>query len=235
MVANASKVHAVSATVRDEWSRLGRRRIEMNHLGVPDPYARGGFPEVMHARRRRNAVQETLFAINVAFHSPVKGVDVLLLALSKARRQYGVDLHLLQLGGGTAEETRRLRGLAQELGIQDHVSWLGRKDDVAYWLEQADCYVQASRSEGLPLAIIEAQMAGLPVIATDVGGVKEVVNDKSGVLVPSEDVAGLAAALASMCRRSTESREAIGISGRSEAMRTFRLSACVNRLLQDYP
>jgi glycosyltransferase involved in cell wall biosynthesis len=83
-----------------------------------------------------------------------------------------------------------------ELGIESRVRLVGNRNDVGKFLASADVFVLPSRWEGLPVALLEAMGAGLPVVATRVEGVEEVVEDeRQGLLVPPEDAEALAAAL----------------------------------------
>ncbi|HWK12231.1 MAG TPA: glycosyltransferase, partial [Vicinamibacterales bacterium] len=97
---------------------------------------------------------------------------------------------------GEGPERPVLEGLAQQLGVADSVQLLGSRRDVAALLSTADVYVQPSLQEGYSNAILEAMAAGLPVIATAVGGNTEAVTDgATGLLVPPADVAALASAM----------------------------------------
>jgi glycosyltransferase involved in cell wall biosynthesis len=88
---------------------------------------------------------------------------------------------------------------ARRLGLAERVRLLGQRDDVPDLLHAADVFALASHYEGLGLALVEAAAAGLPAVATRVGGVPEVVRDgDSGVLVPAADPAAFAAALGAM-------------------------------------
>ncbi|MDQ3254932.1 MAG: glycosyltransferase, partial [Acidobacteriota bacterium] len=79
----------------------------------------------------------------------------------------------------------RLAGLADELGIGDRVHFLGRRDDVPALLAALDIFVSASRSEAFGLAMVEAMVAGVPVIATATEGAREIITDNvTGRLVP---------------------------------------------------
>jgi glycosyltransferase involved in cell wall biosynthesis len=80
-------------------------------------------------------------------------------------------LRLLVVGGGSREG--ELRELVRELGIEGHVEFLGNRRDVGDWLAQSHVFVLASKSEGLPISMLEAMAAGLPMIVSDVGGVGE--------------------------------------------------------------
>src|SRR5207244_1930676 len=93
--------------------------------------------------------------------SPEKGLDTLIEALDLLR---GVELILV----GDGPERRSLEQLARELGVADRVTFSGWRDDARSALSQLDVVVLPSRSEGLPLVIIEAMLAELPVVATNV-------------------------------------------------------------------
>lgn len=103
-----------------------------------------------------------------------------------------VRLHLVIIGEG--RERQRLEKLAADMS--DRVHLLGNRADVAPLLRECDIFALSSRAEGIPLTVLEAMASGLPVVATDVGGVGEVVvSEQTGMLVAPSDPAALAAAL----------------------------------------
>jgi glycosyltransferase involved in cell wall biosynthesis len=105
------------------------------------------------------------------------------------------------------------------------VRLLGERKDVPSLLADADVFVLASRSEGLPLSVIEAMAAGLPVVASDVGGLRELVRDgETGALVPPGDPAALADALRPLLA-DRELRRRLGTAGRERAKTLFDVSA----------
>jgi glycosyltransferase involved in cell wall biosynthesis len=105
------------------------------------------------------------------------------------------------------------------------VSLLGERDDVGGLLAAASVFVLSSRSEGLPISVLEAMAAGLPVIASDVGGLREQVEDGvTGLLVPAGDVAALASALERLVE-DAELRTSMGDAGRARAEALFDLPA----------
>lgn len=126
---------------------------------------------------------------------------------------------------GRGEEEARLRALAAELGVAGRLHLLGLRDDVDRILRSGDAFVQPSRSEGLPLAVLEAMAAGLPVVATRVGGVAEAVLDgETGALVAPGDPPALAAALRDVLE-TPGLAATMGAAGRLRAERHFSVSA----------
>jgi glycosyltransferase involved in cell wall biosynthesis len=106
----------------------------------------------------------------------------------------------------------------------EHIALLGERSDVAEQLAQSDVFVLASRSEGMPLSVLEAMAAGLPVVASSVGGVPElVVAGETGLLVPPGDIDALADALRAILTN-VGLRRAMGNAGRARAQHLFDLS-----------
>jgi glycosyltransferase involved in cell wall biosynthesis len=97
---------------------------------------------------------------------------------------------------GDGPERPAVEAEIRAASLLEHVELAGERRDVRRLLEDADVFVLSSRSEGAPLSILEAMAAGLPVVATAVGGIPEIVDDgTTGLLVPPGDAAALAAAL----------------------------------------
>jgi glycosyltransferase involved in cell wall biosynthesis len=118
-----------------------------------------------------------------------------LLAAFAELRHGASSARLLVVGTGPLETD--LRANADRLGLGDAVRFLGMRDDVPDVLAALDVFVLSSRHEGLPIALLEALAAGLPCVATTVGGIPEVVRDgHEGYLVPPADPSVMAAALA---------------------------------------
>jgi glycosyltransferase involved in cell wall biosynthesis len=133
------------------------------------------------------------------------------------------DCSLAFVGGGP--EQPRVEAELRAHGLGDRVELLGERRDVPDLLAAADVFVLASRSEGAPLSVLEAMAAGLPVVASAVGGVPELVAaGETGLLVPPGDPAALAAALARLLDDATLRRR-MGAAGRSRARDRFDLPA----------
>jgi len=129
--------------------------------------------------------------VSVARLEPPKDPSTLLHALATLRT---LDWELDMVGGGPSEP--RARRLAVALGVADRIRWLGYQPDPARALAGASVFVLSSRSEGFPRSVLEAMRAGLPVVASDVGGVGEAVSgDYSGLLVAPGNAQALALGL----------------------------------------
>ena len=118
------------------------------------------------------------------------------------------------------------RGLRQELEqFGDRVRLLGHRDDVRRLFAASDLYVNASIfPEGMGRALMEAQMAGLPLVASNIGGIPEIIGD-TGILIPPHDVKALAQAM--MIDSST--RKSLGQAGRRRALENFQLESVARR------
>lgn len=125
----------------------------------------------------------------IARLDPLKNLDDLLRALALLP---GVELEIV----GDGPDMARLTALANELGVADRTRFAGWSEDTRAWLGRWDALVLPSSVEGLPLAILDAMFAELPVIATPVGSVGEAIqHDRTGLLVTVGDPDGLAAAI----------------------------------------
>jgi len=135
--------------------------------------------------------------LNVAMQDPKKGLATLLEAFARLEPARN-ELQLGLIGDGPQQP--ELRDLAQRLGIADRVDFQGIRtpEQIAQALHESHLFVLPSLAENLPLALMEAQASGLPVVATTVGGVPEMVTPQTGILVPPNDVPALTEALQRM-------------------------------------
>jgi glycosyltransferase involved in cell wall biosynthesis len=134
------------------------------------------------------------------------------------------DTRLWVAGEGNANDLSDLMKLADELGLRGRVRWLGLRRDMPALLDAADGFVLASAWEGMPLSVGEAMAMGKPVVATDVGGVRELVGD-AGVIVPAKSPEGLAEAMLEMMRRTDEERRRMGMAARERIVANFSMDA----------
>jgi glycosyltransferase involved in cell wall biosynthesis len=148
-----------------------------------------------------------------------KAYDRLLEAMARLDR--GSGPHLVLVGDG--ELHGELEAQARRLGVRDRVTFAGYRRDVGRLLQAADLFVISSRKEGLPMVLLEAMAARLPVVATRVGAIPDALGDgRDGLLVPPEDPAALAAAIETLAR-APERRAALAhAAGRAHAARFSR-------------
>jgi glycosyltransferase involved in cell wall biosynthesis len=138
------------------------------------------------------------------------------------------DAVLLLVGRGSLQADTE--ALARDLGLDGRVRFLGVRNDVPEILSAADGYVMSSAWEGMPMVLLEAAAAGLPIVATAVGGNQEVVRDgESGFLVPSRDSDALAQAMARLMGLSPAQRRSMGERGREQVRSHYGLSRVVER------
>jgi glycosyltransferase involved in cell wall biosynthesis len=163
---------------------------------------------------------------------PIKNIPLLIAAFAEVHTQLP-DSRLLLVGDG--EERAAVEAQVAARGLQGVVAFGGWRNDLSALYREIDVLVLTSLNEGTPVAAIEAMAAALPVVATDVGGVADVVEDGvTGVLVPSGSVAELAAAMLRL-GRSPEERARLGVGGRESVRARYsaqRLVADVARLYQ---
>lgn len=146
-------------------------------------------------RSSLNIPDKSFLFLAVGRLAPTKGYDNLIAAFSQVVNEYP-NVHLLFLGDGRLRND--LEKQVCDLNISDNVLFLGKVSDVGIYLKASDCFVMSSLAEGMPLSILEAMAAGLPVISTAVGGIPEIIPDDSyGLLVPPGDVDALKDAMVS--------------------------------------
>jgi L-malate glycosyltransferase len=164
----------------------------------------------------------------------VKGHDVLIRAAAIVLKEYA-EVTFKIVGEVLEEEYfQDLRNLIAELQLTDRFVFAGGSATIRDHLIDSDVFVLPSRSEGFSNAIVEAMAAGLPVVATDVGGNAEAVTSGvSGFLVPSEDPTALASALMKMIRDS-QMRERMGIAGRKIAEKRFSTDVMMRETVAIY-
>ena len=156
---------------------------------IPNGVDLAAFPE-----RTRDAMTRPVRSIiTVANLRSEKNHETLIGAAALLVRDFP-DLEFQIVGSGPRRQ--ELEALASARGLQQHVRFLGHREDVAALLHAADIFVLPSRSEAFPNGVIEAMAAGLPVVASAVGGLLDLVEDgRTGVLVQPGDPEQLAAAL----------------------------------------
>jgi sugar transferase (PEP-CTERM/EpsH1 system associated) len=170
---------------------------------------------------------------NVARLDKVKDQASLLAAFALVRAEAGDTPCRLIIAGEGGQRTA-LQQQIDRLDLQQNVRLLGDRDDVAALLAECDVFVLSSIAEGMPVTLMEAMAAGLPVVATDVGGVASVVDDGvTGTLTPPSDPRALANALKSYVTDEILRRRH-GAAGRARASAHFSLRAMVGGYVSLY-
>jgi len=193
--------------------------LELDRFAAVDPRTRADFRAAAGVR------DGELLLGCVGRLVPIKRVDVLLRALASLRAG-GLPVKLAVVGDG--ESRADLQRLAGGLGVADAVTFTGFLEDSAPAAAAADIAVLSSDNEGTPVSLIEAGAAGRPAVATDVGGVADVVGPSGGRLVPSGDPEALAGAIRALAESSAERAE-IGATAREHVLTRFS----TERLLSD--
>jgi len=165
---------------------------------------------------------------------PLYGIDILLRAFSALPRHGSQPLKLVVGGTGPAEKD--LRALSEKLGIAEASTFLGDVPhaEVPRVLNTFSVYAALSRSESFGVAVAEASACGIPVVATRIGGLSEVVQDRvTGLLVPPEDPQAAADAIAGLLADPKE-RSRMGAAGRDFVRTTYEWESCVDAMLEVY-
>jgi glycosyltransferase involved in cell wall biosynthesis len=188
----AAKIIAVSKAIAEHLAREGvdPSQVTVVHNGVPSPKS---LPE-----RLPPDGEWTLGA--AALFRPRKGIETLLEAMALLRNQ-NVPVRLRAVGAFESPEYEaEIAGHIRRLGLRNVVTWRGFQRDVTSELLKMDLFVLPSLfGEGLPMVVLEAMAAGVPVIASDVPGVSEAVrHGEEGLLVPPGDVTQLAESITAM-------------------------------------
>jgi glycosyltransferase involved in cell wall biosynthesis len=206
-----------------EVERISPRKIRLIPNGIEAP-DRGTPADV---RAELGIAPDAPVLVTVARLVPNKGIDVLIkTAVALAPEFPGLQV----LVAGEGDDRAALQALIDRLGMSDTVRLLGVRSDIPDLLDAADVAVSSSRVEGSPLAVLEQMHAAKAIVATEVGGVPDLIEDRvHGRLVASEDVEGLTAAIAGLLR-DPEERAALGRRAHERWRAEFDFAAMVRRV-----
>jgi glycosyltransferase involved in cell wall biosynthesis len=213
------KIIFIARSAQDSFEREGYRfrdKAAVLYNGVPAAIPQGAGPS-----------GEKCVIVNVASLYAHKGQVFLLRAMKEALPRFP-QAELWIVGDGPLRST--LEEESRKLGIGEKIVFLGKRTDVRALLSQARIFVLPSTREGVPLSILEAMAAGLPVVASKVGGIPEVVDEgKTGFLCPPGDPAALTAALVTLLEDPVRSRQ-MGRAGQQVFERKFDVRLMLERL-----
>jgi glycosyltransferase involved in cell wall biosynthesis len=226
-----SAMTAVSAQTARRHSRvLGwHRRVEVIPNGVPELTRDAADRRAVRAELGIGPEEVVFLAVGNA--RPEKGFEDLIAAA--AALPNGSRDAVRVLVAGRLDEGDYVRGLREQIregGLAGSVQLLGYRSDTHRLYAAADGFVLSSRSEGLPMVVLEAMMAGLPVLATDVGGVAAAVGE-AGRIVPPRDPVRLARAMGELCE-DPQLRDRLGSAAADRARRAYSRREMVDRYLR---
>ncbi|EGR4059369.1 glycosyltransferase [Vibrio cholerae] len=219
---------AVEAFIAQNAAKPGR--IVALHNGID--LAKFTFNSVARERCRSelglNANQTLL--LSVGRLTEAKDYPNLLHAFAQlVKRQPNVKLAIIGIG----ELSTSVEALIEQLELKSYVALLGLRFDVVDWMSAADIYVMSSAWEGMPMVLLEAMATERVVIATDCGGVREVVGDY-GYLVPPRNSEKLTEAIEQAMALSQQERETLGNNARNYIESRYSLSVVADKWLEIY-
>lgn len=221
----ATRIVAVGQVVADfNKDHYGYRRIDVIPNGIPKPE----IPQPGERDRLRQEVTgngSDSIIITVGRFSSAKGYDDMIEAFNMLRMRDTKSKLLMVGSGGTVNS---IRDKIENLQLTQSVILAGERDDVHHLLALSDVYVSSSHREGLPLAVLEAMMAGLPIVATSVGDIPNVVTEETGVVVPPHRPELLAAAIEDILKN-PKKRAAMGKAAHRRVMNEYSLEAWMKR------
>jgi glycosyltransferase involved in cell wall biosynthesis len=221
---------AVSEKTKRDLSGLpfASRKIFVVHNGVE----KISFEEKSAARKilsdLAGAEQTEIIVGTISELHKNKGLDFLILAC--AGLPDNVSIYII----GDGEEKNNLAGMIKKLGLQKKVFLPGRVENAGKFLKAFDIFTLTSRTEALPYAVLEAGLAGLPVIASHVGGIPEIIeNEKSGILVPAGNIAEISKSLKNLVLE-PQKRDSLGQALQEKVEQYFSLQKMITETEKFY-
>jgi glycosyltransferase involved in cell wall biosynthesis len=195
--------------------------------GVRTEYYRNVPAEIRESLRRLLGLTDAFVWLAVGRFETAKDYPNMLRAFARVHERRA-EARLLLVGRGSLQE--ETEALVRDLGVGDSVRFLGVRSDIAEVMSAADGYVLSSAWEGMPMVLLEAAAAGLPIVATRVGGNHEVVRDgETGYLVPPRDDAALAQGMLRLMELPTPERGAMGEAGHQHVRSHYSLGRVAER------
>jgi len=173
---------------------VAKERVQLIYSGIDcQDFAQRGMPDSFSSQRERYGIGENEFVMGcVANLAPYKGQDILLKAFKLVLEKCAA-IHCMFVGRDTDVFGMEVKKMAKQVGIAHCTHFTGFQMDIRPFLETMDLVVLPSRSEGLGIVLLEAMAMHKPIVATQVGGIPEIIEDRvSGLLCPKEDPEALA-------------------------------------------
>lgn len=220
----ATSVVTVSDALRRSYANIDPAKARVVHNGIDTARFHRDRGEVRARLANEYDIPENMpIAVTVAVLRPRKGIEVLLESIERVP-----DVMFLIVGDGPI--ANELRADAGARGLSDRIRWTGFRSDVDAILPGCDLFVHPSLEDAFPTVLLEAMAASLPVVASNVGGIPEIVQeDVTGSLIPPGDPS----VLASSIQRALADRERLarmGCDARAIAEERFSIAAWLRRL-----
>jgi len=233
----ASRTVLVANYMRDKYIKLGKfpdNRLVTIYNGISLGLVNKDYNLAQLRQELGIALNDPIIG-NVANLRPPKGHEYLIEAAAILCKQFP-NTRFLLIGEGERKKRLKEKIIRQiaELKLQENVKLLGYRSDVRELLQLMDVFVLASTSEGLPLSVVEAHAASKPIVATNIGGLSEIVeDDKSGFLVEPKNPHILAEKLLTLIRNRTL-REEMGNYGEMVVRSKFSIDTMINKYQELY-
>ncbi len=224
------KTIAVSKRVFDQISIFPfiGKKITIVHNGIgPQNY----LPKEEARQELYKEKTESLWIGTISELHKNKGLDFIIQAFAKiASTNKNIELFII----GDGEEQKKLRALSQKLGIQNIVNFLGFKKEASRYLQAFDIFTLTSRTEAFPYALLEAGSAGVPIIASRVGGIPELISNKeNGILVEPGNIFDIEYALRDLIQN-PEKRNTFSLLLKKKVEEFFSLKVMLSNTLEIY-
>jgi glycosyltransferase involved in cell wall biosynthesis len=227
----ADRVVAVSDATRRLLERNGvpAEKIELIYNAI-DPDDAGSQADAAEVRRRHGLAPDQKVIGVIGRFNPEKGQGIFLKAMKKVV-QHCPEVKALLIGDGP--DQTELERYCREYGLRDRVVFTGYQENISDYYQILDLLVLPSLSEGLPNTVLEAMSFAVPVVATSVGGVPEVIEKENGVLVPPNDPEALAKGMIELLQNESL-RKTIGSKGRTSLHPRFAPDHRVEKIIALY-
>jgi glycosyltransferase involved in cell wall biosynthesis len=205
------------------------RSVDVIPNGIPKPK----FPSAQERERLRREMTgdgSDSVVITVGRFTGAKGYEDMIEAFHLLRER-AANPKLMMVGAGPIVE--RIKNQIEDLNLKQSVILTGEREDVPQLLALSDVFASSSHREGLPLAVLEAMMAGLPVVATSVGDIPNVVTKETGVVIPPHHPELLADALEDLLKN-PQKRHAMGQAAYQRAMKEYSVEVWMIKQLALY-
>lgn len=217
MLGRADYVTAISKYLLDEARKYGYRGpAEV----IPNGVDLLKFQNTNYKLQTKHKTQNTKVIITTSRLVPKNGVDILIKSIADVKKTIP-DIQCWIIGGGP--ERKNLELLTTDYQLQTNIKFFGEvpHEKIHEYLHKADIFVRPSRSEGMGISFVEALAAGLPIIGTNVGGIKDIIQDgKTGIFVKVDDPQDLAKKIVGLLRDEKLSNS-IAMGGRKMAEERF--------------